>query len=207
MFEHKQSFDTFVATQLNHEQKTAVQAKDGSFLVIAGAGSGKTRVITARITNLILNHNVEPSSIIALTFTNKAAQEMQHRIEQFLPTLRTKPTIATFHAYCLKLLKKHHFLNNLPDFSVIDAQYAHKLLQSIVKEKGLEKLFNSKQLLSFFSNFKDGPPKLRKIFFELTATEDKPVILKSSSAFPKILQDNIMYKINNFFISTSFYLD
>ena len=153
MFEHKQSFDTFVATQLNHEQKTAVQAKDGSFLVIAGAGSGKTRVITARITNLILNHNVEPSSIIALTFTNKAAQEMQHRIEQFLPTLRTKPTIATFHAYCLKLLKKHHFLNNLPDFSVIDAQDAHKLLQSIVKEKGLEKLFNSKQLLSFFSNF------------------------------------------------------
>ncbi len=154
MFEHKQSFDTFVATQLNHEQKTAVQAKDGSFLVIAGAGSGKTRVITARITNLILNHNVEPSSIIALTFTNKAAQEMQHRIEQFLPTLRTKPTIATFHAYCLKLLKKHHFLHNLPDFSVIDAQDAHKLLQSIVKEKGLEKLFNPKQLLSFFSNFK-----------------------------------------------------
>lgn len=154
MFEQKQSFDAFVTTQLNHEQKTAVQAKDGSFLVIAGAGSGKTRVITARITNLILHHNVEPSSIIALTFTNKAAQEMQHRIGQFLPNLRTKPTIATFHAYCLKLLKKYNFLNNIPDFTVIDAQDAHKLLQSIVKEKGLEKLFNAKQLLSFFSNFK-----------------------------------------------------
>ncbi len=154
MFEHKLSFDTFVATQLNHEQKTAVQAKDGSFLVIAGAGSGKTRVITARITNLILNHQIEPSSIIALTFTNKAAQEMQHRIGQFLPNLRTKPTIATFHAYCLKLLKKNNFLNNMPDFTVIDAQDAQKLLQSIVKEKGLEKLFNVKQLISFFSNFK-----------------------------------------------------
>lgn len=154
MFEQKLSFDTFVATQLNHEQKTAVQAKDGSFLVIAGAGSGKTRVITARITNLILNHNVQPSSIIALTFTNKAAQEMQHRIGQFLPNLRTKPTIATFHAYCLKLLKKYNFLNDMPDFTVIDAQDAYKLLLSIVKEKGLEKLFNAKQLLSFFSNFK-----------------------------------------------------
>ncbi|MBP6891989.1 UvrD-helicase domain-containing protein [Candidatus Babeliales bacterium] len=154
MFEQKQSFDTFVTTQLNHEQKAAVQAKDGTFLVIAGAGSGKTRVITARITNLILHHNVEPSSIIALTFTNKAAQEMQHRIGQFLPHLRTKPIIATFHAYCLKLLKKHNFLNNIPDFSVIDAQDAHKLLLTIMKEKSLEKLFNAKQLLSFFSNFK-----------------------------------------------------
>ncbi len=154
MFEQKKAFDNFIATQLNHEQKTAVQAKDGSFLVIAGAGSGKTRVITARITNLILHHNVEPSSIIALTFTNKAAQEMQHRIGQFLPNLRTKPTIATFHAYCLRILKKHNFLNNQPDFLVIDAQDAQKLLQSIVKEKGLEKLFNAKQLLSFFSSFK-----------------------------------------------------
>lgn len=154
MHESKKNFEHFVTTQLNHEQKTAVQAKDGTFLVIAGAGSGKTRVITARITNLILNHGVEPSSIIALTFTNKAAQEMQHRIGQFLPNLRTKPIIATFHAYCLKLLKKHNFLSNLPDFTVIDAADAQKLLQSIMKEKGLEKLFNAKQLLSFFSNFK-----------------------------------------------------
>lgn len=154
MFKHKQSFDKFVEEQLNQQQKVAVNAKDGAFLVIAGAGSGKTRVITARITNLILNHNVEPSSIIALTFTNKAAQEMQHRISQFLPDLRTKPTIATFHAYCLKLLKKNSFLNNAAEFTVIDSADAQKLLQSIVKEKGVEKLFNSKQLLSFFSTFK-----------------------------------------------------
>lgn len=154
MTEQKQAFDTFVNTSLNHEQKTAVESKDGSFLVIAGAGSGKTRVITARITNLILNHNVEPSSIIALTFTNKAAQEMQHRIAQFLPNLRTKPTIATFHAYCLKLLKKQSYLLNSTPFSVIDAQDAQKLLQSIVKDRGLEKLFNAKQLLSYFSTFK-----------------------------------------------------
>jgi DNA helicase II / ATP-dependent DNA helicase PcrA len=154
MIERKQQFDKFVAEQLNPEQRTAVEQKDGSFLVIAGAGSGKTRVITARITNLILNHNVEPSSIIALTFTNKAAQEMQHRITQFLPNLRTKPTIATFHAYCLKLLKKNAYLTNSAQFSVIDAADAQKLLHSIVKEKGLEKLFNSKQLLSFFSTFK-----------------------------------------------------
>lgn len=154
MIELQKSFDRFVQEQLNHEQRTAVTSRDGSFLVIAGAGSGKTRVITARITNLILNHNVEPSSIVALTFTNKAAQEMQHRIAQFLPHLRTKPTIATFHAYCLKLLKKNAYLNNSAQFTVIDAQDAQKLLLSIIKEKGVEKLFNAKQLLSFFSTFK-----------------------------------------------------
>jgi len=149
-----QAFQAFVETHLNPEQKKAVTPANGSFLVIAGAGSGKTRVITARITNLILEHNVEPSSIVALTFTNKAAQEMQHRITQFLPHLRTKPNIATFHAYCLKLLKKHSYLLSKPTFTIIDAQDAQKLLQNITKERGVDRLFNSKQLLPMFSSMK-----------------------------------------------------
>jgi len=147
-------FNAFVEQNLNAEQQKAVTQRDGSFLVIAGAGSGKTRVITARITHLILNCGVEPSSIIALTFTNKAAQEMQHRIEQFLPNLRTKPHIATFHAYCLKLLKKNAALLKANAFSVIDSQDALKLLQAIVKDRGLDKLFNPKQLLPMFSSYK-----------------------------------------------------
>ncbi len=150
----KATFNDFVQGCLNKEQQSAVSPKDGSFLVIAGAGSGKTRVITARITNLILNHGVQPSSIIALTFTNKAAQEMQHRIEQFLPNLRTKPTIATFHAYCLKLLKKNAALLGEHPFTVIDSADGQKLLQSIIKDRGLDKLFNPKQLLPLFSSYK-----------------------------------------------------
>lgn len=149
-----QSFQNFIETNLNPQQKKAVTAAHGSYLVIAGAGSGKTRVITARITNLILQHNVEPSSIIALTFTNKAAQEMQHRIQTFLPHLRTKPYIATFHAYCLMLLKKNVHLLDRETFTVIDAQDAQKLLTSILKDRGLERLFNSKQLLPMFSSIK-----------------------------------------------------
>ena len=162
--ELQKTFNQFIQTELNSEQLAAVTADKGSFLVIAGAGSGKTRVITARITNLILNHNVEPSNIVALTFTNKAAQEMQHRIEHFLPNLRTKPNIATFHAYCLKLLKKQQFITKEHAFSVIDSQDAQKLLLSIVRDRGLEKLFNAKQLPSMFSTLKmnnllgiDGP--------------------------------------------------
>lgn len=149
-----QTFTQFIEQNLNHEQKQAVQPNHGSYLVIAGAGSGKTRVITARITNLILNHEVEPSSIVALTFTNKAAQEMQHRIQNFLPHLRTKPHIATFHAYCLKLLKKNSHLLGKETFTVIDAQDAQKLMLSILKERGVERLFNPKQLLPMFSSIK-----------------------------------------------------
>lgn len=149
-----QSFQNFIETNLNQQQQKAVTAVNGSYLVIAGAGSGKTRVITARITNLILQHNVEPSSIVALTFTNKAAQEMQHRIHTFLPHLRTKPYIATFHAYCLMLLKKNIHLLNKQTFTVIDAQDAQKLLTSILKDRGIERLFNAKQLLPMFSTIK-----------------------------------------------------
>lgn len=150
----QQAFAHFVQDNLNKPQQEAVFPDKGSFLVIAGAGSGKTRVITARITNLIIQHSVEPSSIVALTFTNKAAQEMQHRIERFLPNLRTKPHIATFHAYCLKLLKKHRHLIGKETFTVIDAQDAQKLLQTIIKERGVDRLFNPKQLLPLFSNIK-----------------------------------------------------
>lgn len=145
---------SFINTNLNHEQQQAVTPNHGAFLVIAGAGSGKTRVITTRIINLILEHGVEPSSIIALTFTNKAAQEMQHRIAKFLPNLRTKPHIATFHAYCLKLLKQHAYLQSKPAFTILDAQDAQKLLQNITKERGVDRLFNAKQLLPMFSTIK-----------------------------------------------------
>ncbi len=76
-------FNDFMASSLNPSQREAVTHKDGSVLIVAGAGSGKTRVITTRITHLIVNEQVMPSSIIALTFTNKAALEMKERIEKF----------------------------------------------------------------------------------------------------------------------------
>lgn len=151
---HKQNFQDFSQNQLNTEQRKAIESNKGSYLIIAGAGSGKTRVITARITNLILEHDVEPSSIVALTFTNKAAQEMRERIEQFLPELPTKPIIATFHSYCLRLLKSHQHLLGVDSFSVIDAQDQYKLVQNLVKDHGVNNIFNAKQLLSAFSSFK-----------------------------------------------------
>jgi len=102
--EQTKNFQSFLKQNLNEMQLKAVEQKSGSLLVIAGAGSGKTRIITARIANLILNENEIPDSIIALTFTNKAALEMKERINVWLPIDSNFPFpfIGTFHSFCLK---------------------------------------------------------------------------------------------------------
>src|SRR5438105_15954807 len=101
----RDSFNNFLQNNLNPSQQKAVMHEAGSILVVAGAGSGKTRVITARITHLILNKNVLASSIIALTFTNKAANEMKERIASFLGHHAELPFVGTFHSYCVQILK------------------------------------------------------------------------------------------------------
>ena len=99
MDELRASFNTFITSELNDIQQQAVTHQSGSLLVIAGAGSGKTRVITARIAHMILNEQVPSQSIVALTFTNKAAKEMRERIIHFLGgTHYGIPFIGTFHS-------------------------------------------------------------------------------------------------------------
>src|SRR5690242_16389081 len=93
--------------ELNEQQRQAVEHKDGALMVVAGAGSGKTRVITTRIAHLIIDHHVDPASIVALTFTNKVAQEMKERLAGIIGHLPVQPFIGTFHSYCLLLLRKH----------------------------------------------------------------------------------------------------
>lgn len=92
---------------LNPVQKDAVSAIDGPILVVAGAGSGKTRVLTHRIANLIENHDIFPSSILAITFTNKAASEMKSRIEQIVGSVSNQMWVGTFHAICVRILRAH----------------------------------------------------------------------------------------------------
>src|SRR5438105_2333774 len=93
------------ATTLNPEQKAAVCHGDGPLLIIAGAGTGKTTVITQRITHLILEKKVNPSDILALTFTEKASREMEERTDIALPYGYTQLWISTFHAFCDRVLR------------------------------------------------------------------------------------------------------
>ena len=155
MHTNKEQFTDFLNTQLNQEQRQAVQFSSGPILIIAGAGSGKTRVITSRIANLILNNGAAASGIIALTFTNKAAQEMQHRITNILGTMQEMPFLGTFHSYCVRFLKKHQELLAIPFFSILDEDDQQKILAGIIKRNALHKRVTAKQLSYQISRLKN----------------------------------------------------
>lgn len=95
-----------IGKKLNNEQKTAVQYSKGPLLIIAGAGTGKTTVITERIKYLIAKDLAKPSEILALTFTDKAAREMEERVDVAMPFGYTQMWISTFHSFCDKILRR-----------------------------------------------------------------------------------------------------
>lgn len=129
------------AKRLSGEQLAAATRLDGPVCVLAGAGSGKTRVITHRIAWLILEKNVGPENILAVTFTNKAAGEMKERVARLVPGLGFKVQIGTFHGLAARCLRKWgRAVGMNPSFVIYDADDAHRLLQRIVvDELNLEK--------------------------------------------------------------------
>ena len=140
---------------LNKEQEKAVVYKNGPLLVIAGAGSGKTRVITARIAYLIRHHQIAPTTIIALTFTNKAAKEMKERIAKFIGSKENLPFIGTFHSYCVRLLKEHGHLIDTPFISIMDDDDQKKLIHEILRRNNLQKQLSARQAAYHISQMKN----------------------------------------------------
>jgi DNA helicase-2/ATP-dependent DNA helicase PcrA len=177
--EYKKKFSDFLKNQLNEPQRQAVQGKHPATLVIAGAGSGKTRVITARIANLILNEEIDPASIVALTFTNKAAGEMKERITNFLGKPNKLPFIGTFHSYCLLLLRRNSALLPFPEFSILDADDQVALLRKIITRNALNKYISANQANFQLSAYKNSlltkqdedfvQPFIREIYREYEA--------------------------------------
>lgn len=149
------SFDQFFENQLNQKQKEIVSHKNGVLLICAGAGSGKTRIITARMTHLILKHTIPAHSIIALTFTNKAAREMRERMLSFLTNENNLPYVGTFHSYCVRLLKSNNHLVRIKDFSIIDDDDQEKLLKMILNRHNVVKKITPKQVSSLISHLKN----------------------------------------------------
>jgi DNA helicase-2/ATP-dependent DNA helicase PcrA len=144
--------------ELNPQQLEAVQAIEGPVLILAGAGSGKTRVITYRVAHLIENHNVRPESILAVTFTNKAAEQMTNRVNTLLRSLRSgNPMIATFHSFCVRVLRRHiSAIGYGNDFTIYDDADQLSLVKTCLKELDLdEKLVSPRAALSGIGHAKN----------------------------------------------------
>ncbi|MEA3543745.1 MAG: UvrD-helicase domain-containing protein, partial [Thermodesulfobacteriota bacterium] len=129
----------FDLNSLNPQQRQAVIHKNGSLLLLAGAGSGKTRVITCRIAHL-LQYGVPANQILAVTFTNKAAREMRERVDEMVGRNNAKGmVIATFHSLCLRILKKHiDRLGFKKNFSIYASSDQQRLIRDLLKECGAE---------------------------------------------------------------------
>ncbi|MGL4600597.1 MAG: UvrD-helicase domain-containing protein, partial [Plesiomonas sp.] len=142
---------------LNDKQRDVVAAPRRNLLVLAGAGSGKTRVLVHRIAWLMQVEHCSPYSILAVTFTNKAAAEMRHRIEQLIGTMQGGMWIGTFHGIAHRLLRAHHLDAGLPqDFQILDSDDQQRLLKRLIKAMNLdEKQWPARQAAWFINGKKD----------------------------------------------------
>ena len=125
---------------LNPAQRAAVETMDGPVLMLAGAGTGKTRALTARIVHLLNTGRARPNEVLAVTFTNKAAREMKTRVGQMLgQQIEGMPWLGTFHAICVKLLRRHAELVGLKsNFTILDTDDQLRLLKQLVAAEGID---------------------------------------------------------------------
>lgn len=153
---------------LNPAQREAVEKTEGPVLILAGAGSGKTRVLTTRIAYMINEKNINPSNILAITFTNKAANEMRERVEETLGSDTKEMWISTFHSCCVRILRKH--INKIGynrSFVIYDSSDQLTLVKDCLRELNLsDKVFEPRMVLSVISSAKDKlytPKKFKEI--------------------------------------------
>lgn len=143
-------------SMLNENQKDAVLSKDKYLRIIAGAGSGKTRVLTMRIVHLIEDELVWPNKILAITFTNKAAKEMQERIRKMLKNQTSAPWVSTIHSLCVRILREDIVAMGYPrNFTIMDAEDQKTVLKEAYKEQGVDATsYSYASMLNYISNNK-----------------------------------------------------
>ncbi len=126
--------------ELNAPQREAVMHKDGPIMIIAGAGSGKTKVLTTRITHLMAAHDVDAFNILALTFTNKAAAEMKERIERILGNSEARNLyVGTFHSVFARILRAEaHHIGYPNNFTIYDTDDSRSVIKTVVNEMNLD---------------------------------------------------------------------
>ena len=145
--------------KLNEKQREAASQIDGSILILAGAGSGKTRTITYRIAHMIENIGISPYSILAVTFTNKAAKEMRERVEDLVGEVAKSCTISTFHSFGMRLLRMHTAeVGYNPNFTIYDTDDQRRIIKAILKGQNITVNGNKlteRDLISIISKIKE----------------------------------------------------
>ncbi|MBU6447861.1 UvrD-helicase domain-containing protein [Patescibacteria group bacterium] len=179
-----------ILKNLNDRQVQAVTAGLGPVLILAGAGSGKTKVLTHRIAHLISENLFKPDNILALTFTNKAAKEMQQRVQDIFPHLGM-PTMGTFHSVCARILRQEiHNLGYTKSFVIFDDDDQQKLLKEILSEKGVSTKFSPSLFRTYISSAKN----MLQTPDEMNLNIDKNLLNLARSVYAEY--QNYLYKQN-----------
>ena len=189
---------------LNEEQKKAIEHINGPLLIIAGAGSGKTRVLTYRYAHLVMNYSISFENILAITFTNKAADEMKDRISNLLNLEVSPKWISTFHSSCVKILRIHgHLIGFKNNFTIYDQSDSLKLIRNCMRENDVDlKQYSPKRFQAHISSLKNmrvSPGEsleTAESFFEVKVAEiytsyQKKLILSNSMDFDDLLNRTV----------------
>ena len=176
---------------LNKEQENAVLVNSGPLLILAGAGSGKTKVLTTKIAYLIETLGVSPYNVLAITFTNKAAKEMSERLYNMIGEISTKAQVSTFHSFGLKILRENYEkLGYSSNFVIMDSDDTLSIIKKILKELNLDsKIYNPSAIRNKISGCKNElmePSDYEKY----AASEFEKVVLKVYEMYQKTLNQN-----------------
>ncbi len=178
--------------ELNPKQKEAVEQTEGPCLVIAGAGSGKTKVLTYKIAYLMQEKGIKPWNILAITFTNKAASEMRERVEKLVGNATQDMWLGTFHSICVRILRKHidriGFENS---FTIFDTSDQKTLVKNCLKDLEIDtKLFTEKSILTEISNAKNEMKTPEEYLLKNEADYRKSIMGKVYQLYQKRLKEN-----------------
>ena len=189
---------------LNREQKQAVTTVDGPLLLLAGAGSGKTRALTHRIAYLIGEVGVNPWNILAITFTNKAAEEMRERVDTLVGFGADQVWVSTFHSACMRILRRHiDRLGFDNGFTIYDTDDQKVVMKGICKQLNIDtKIYKEKALLAAISSAKDKLISVRE--YELDAANDygKSVYARVYREYQETLQKNNALDFDDIIVKT-----
>ena len=189
---------------LNKEQKQAVTTVDGPLLLLAGAGSGKTRVLTHRIAYLIDEMGVRPWNILAITFTNKAAGEMRERVDNLVGFGADQIWVSTFHAACMRILRRHiDRLGFDNGFTIYDTDDQKVVIKTICKQLNIDpKLYKERDIMKAISSAKDKLVSVREYELEAVGDYNKAVYAKVYREYQEAMQKNNALDFDDIIVKT-----